>query len=179
MATPEKRTAIEDFKRATSSTMRVLAMADDEIEVVFGPDAARMDGNTARLQMPARNLPASEVAQVRGESDAMALKKRHHDPKIHRRFSPKSKTARAVFDSVEQVRCEALGSRYRAGVADNLQAALEELPEKQRQVFVFRYYDELSYKEISKIVGTSVGGLKASYHHAVKKIEIYVKENID
>jgi cobaltochelatase CobT len=126
MATPEKRTAIEDFKRATSSTMRVLAMADDEIEVVFGPDAARMDGNTARLQMPARNLPASEVAQVRGESDAMALKKRHHDPKIHRRFSPKSKTARAVFDSVEQVRCEALGSRYRAGVADNLQAALEE-----------------------------------------------------
>ena len=126
MATPEKRTAIEDFKRATSSTMRVLAMADDEIEVVFGPDAARMDGNTARLQMPARNLPASEVAQVRGESDAMALKKRHHDPKVHRRFSPKSKTARAVFDSVEQVRCEALGSRYREGVADNLQAALEE-----------------------------------------------------
>jgi len=60
-----------------------------------------------------------------------------------------------------------------------LQAALEELPEKQRQVFVFRYYDELSYKEISKIVGTSVGGLKASYHHAVKKIEIYVRENID
>jgi cobaltochelatase CobT len=85
-----------------------------------------MDGNTARLQMPARNLPANEVAQIRGESDAMALKKRHHDAKVHRRLSPKSKTARAFFDAVEQVRCEALGSRYRAGVADNLQAALEE-----------------------------------------------------
>jgi RNA polymerase sigma factor (sigma-70 family) len=60
-----------------------------------------------------------------------------------------------------------------------LQEALEKLPKKQRQVFVFRYYDELSYNEISEIVGTSVGGLKASYHHAVKKIEAYVKENID
>lgn len=60
-----------------------------------------------------------------------------------------------------------------------LQEALEQLPEKQRQVFVFRYYDELSYKEISEIVDTSVGGLKASYHHAVKKIEIYLRENID
>tara|TARA_R110002096_G_scaffold43199_3_gene116429 strand:+ start:162 stop:2012 length:1851 start_codon:yes stop_codon:yes gene_type:complete len=126
MATPEKRTAIEDFKRATSSTMRVLALAEDEIEVVFGPDPARMDGNTARLQMPARNLPANEVAQIRGEADAMALRKRHHDAKTHRKLSPRSKTARAVFDAVEQVRCEALGSRARAGVADNLQAALEE-----------------------------------------------------
>lgn len=60
-----------------------------------------------------------------------------------------------------------------------LQLALAQLPEKQRQVFVFRYYDELSYSEISEIVGTSIGGLKASYHHAVKKIEVYLKENID
>ena len=60
-----------------------------------------------------------------------------------------------------------------------LQEALKQLPEKQRQVFVFRYYDELSYNEISEIVGTSVGGLKASYHHAVKKIEVYVRANID
>ncbi len=126
MATPEKRTAIEEFKRATSSTMRVLSLAEDEIEVVFGPDPARMDGNTARLQMPARSLPANEAAQVRGESDAMALRKRYHDAKTHRQNSPKSKTARAVFDAVEQVRCEALGSRHRAGVADNLQAALTE-----------------------------------------------------
>jgi len=60
-----------------------------------------------------------------------------------------------------------------------LEEALEQLPEKQRQVFIFRYYDELSYNEISEIVGTSIGGLKASYHHAVKKIEVYIKENID
>lgn len=56
-----------------------------------------------------------------------------------------------------------------------LKEAIETLPDKQRQVFVLRYYNELSYKEISAILETSVGGLKASYHHAVKKIESFVK----
>ena len=56
-----------------------------------------------------------------------------------------------------------------------LQKALLRLPEKQRLVFNMRYYDELKYEEISEIVGTSVGALKASYHHAVKKIEEFIK----
>lgn len=56
-----------------------------------------------------------------------------------------------------------------------LQAALNTLPEKQRLVFNMRYFDEMSYKDISEVLGTSVGGLKASYHHAVKKIEAILK----
>lgn len=56
-----------------------------------------------------------------------------------------------------------------------LQAALSTLPEKQRAVFNLRYFDELSYKEISELLDTSVGALKASYHHAVKKIESFIK----
>ena len=59
-----------------------------------------------------------------------------------------------------------------------LKDALETLPEKQRQVFVLRYYDELSYNDISELLETSVGGLKASYHHAVKKIEVFVKSRV-
>ena len=51
-----------------------------------------------------------------------------------------------------------------------LQEAIAKLPEKQRLVFNMRYYDELKYEEISEILGTSVGALKASYHHAVKKL---------
>ena len=51
------------------------------------------------------------------------------------------------------------------------QKALLALPEKQRMVFNMKYFDELKYEEISEILGTSVGALKASYHHAVKKIE--------
>lgn len=58
-----------------------------------------------------------------------------------------------------------------------LQKALLRLPDKQRLVFNMRYYDELKYEEISEILGTSVGALKASYHLAAKKIEEYLKAN--
>lgn len=56
-----------------------------------------------------------------------------------------------------------------------LQKAIITLPEKQKAVFNMRYFEEISYKEMSKIMDTSVGALKASYHHAVKKIEQQIK----
>src|SRR3979409_2037965 len=55
-----------------------------------------------------------------------------------------------------------------------LQLAMQQLPEKQRIVFNLRYYDEMPYEEMSRVLGTSEGALKASYHHAVKKIEDYI-----
>jgi len=58
-----------------------------------------------------------------------------------------------------------------------LQDAIESLPEKQRAVFVMRYFEEKKYTEMSEILGTSVGALKASYHHAVKKIEKKITGN--
>ena len=58
-----------------------------------------------------------------------------------------------------------------------LQSAILRLPEKQRLVFNMRYYDELKYEEISEILGTSIGALKASYHHAAKKIVTYLEES--
>lgn len=59
-----------------------------------------------------------------------------------------------------------------------LNKALEILPTKQKQVFIMRYFDQLAYKDISAVLETSIGGLKASYHHAVKKIEVFIKENV-
>ena len=56
-----------------------------------------------------------------------------------------------------------------------LQKAIAELPQKQQLVFNMKYFDEIKYNEMSEILGTSVGALKASYHHAVKKIEHYIK----
>jgi len=58
-----------------------------------------------------------------------------------------------------------------------LQKALLKLPDKQRLVFNMKYFENMKYKEISKITGTSTGGLKASYHHAVKKIENLLMED--
>lgn len=55
-----------------------------------------------------------------------------------------------------------------------LQMAMQELPEKQRIVFNLRYFDEMPYEEMSRVLDTSEGALKASYHHAVKKIEDYI-----
>src|SRR5690606_3440086 len=73
-------------------------------------------------------------------------------------------------------------------VADNISAeadeiqvllpkAIQTLPEKQKLVFMMRYYDDLPYEEISNIVDMSVGTLKTNYHYAKQKIETYIKEN--
>jgi RNA polymerase sigma-70 factor, ECF subfamily len=58
-----------------------------------------------------------------------------------------------------------------------LQNAVASLPEKQQMVFKMKYYEELKYEEISDVLGTSVGALKASYFHAVKKIEAFLNTN--
>jgi RNA polymerase sigma-70 factor (ECF subfamily) len=58
-----------------------------------------------------------------------------------------------------------------------LQLGIHQLPEKQRIVFQLRYYDEMPYEEMSRVLETSEGALKASYHHAVKKIEEYIKNH--
>lgn len=60
-----------------------------------------------------------------------------------------------------------------------LNKAILSLPDKQKAVFNMRYFDEMPYKDISEALETSQGALKASYHHAVKKIEAFVKENSD
>ncbi len=58
-----------------------------------------------------------------------------------------------------------------------LQKAINLLPEKQQLVFKMKYYEETKYEDMSEILGTSVGALKASYHHAVKKIEEFMKKD--
>ncbi|MCC2546542.1 sigma-70 family RNA polymerase sigma factor [Hymenobacter sp. BT175] len=57
-----------------------------------------------------------------------------------------------------------------------LQKAILRLPDKQRLVFNLKYYEDMKYEDMAEVTGTSVGALKASYHHAVKKIEQYVNE---
>lgn len=91
--------------------------------------------------------------------------------------SKKRKTTASIDD--EQIN---LANRLKADVyfdGDEIQIrlrqALATLPEKQRAVFNLRYYEEMPYKDMADVLNTSVGGLKASYHHAVKKIERYFK----
>jgi RNA polymerase sigma factor (sigma-70 family) len=60
-------------------------------------------------------------------------------------------------------------------IEKKLEHAISTLPDKQKEVFNLRYYDEMTYEEMSDLLGTSVGALKASYHHAVKKVETILK----
>lgn len=82
-------------------------------------------------------------------------------------------------DASERIAASLADDRFFSGteVERLLLKAIATLPDKQRLVFTMRYFDELSYEEISQIVGTSEGALKASYHHAMKKIEKFVKQD--
>lgn len=89
----------------------------------------------------------------------------------------KKKRASVSFSDVE----EGLSNQIKADkhfdpnkLEWKLQVAIQQLPEKQRIVFTLRYYDEMPYEQMSKVLETSEGALKASYHHAVKKIEDYI-----
>ena len=115
---------VEAFRRATAAAMRAIAERDD-ITVNFGAEARLVD-TQARLPVPSRDLPAAEVAQLRGAADAMALRLRYHDDDIQGPRAPPGDLARDVFEVLEQVRVEAIGTRLMKGVAANLDAALEE-----------------------------------------------------
>jgi cobaltochelatase CobT len=117
--------AVEEFRRATGAAMRAISERND-LQATFAPGPAALLGSEARLPLPSKSLPAPEVAQTRGEADAIALKLRHHNARVHAKECPKSPLARDVFNAVEQARYEAIGSRKMTGVKQNLRAALEE-----------------------------------------------------
>ena len=119
------RAPVEIFRQKTAATTRAIAQ-EPELNVEFVPEASPADGNTLRLAQPAANLPYDEVSRIRGQADSAALRYRHHDVKLHQRLAPAAPESRAIFDALEQTRCESLGSRHMAGVAINLAAAVEE-----------------------------------------------------
>ena len=120
----------EIFKRATATTLRAIAESE-EVNVTFGPEPAGLAGKRVKLPNPARDLPAEEVAQLRGAADSMALRLRYHDDAVHAKRLPGGPLARAIFESLEQARVEALGTRRMAGVGVNLNAMLDEQYRRQ------------------------------------------------
>ena len=107
------------FRRALAGAARAIAK-DPEVEVVFAADVAATTGKTARVPSPGPGLERKLVAEARGAADAVALRLRHHDPRLHQSSSPADPDARAVFDALETARVEALGARSMGGVRDNL-----------------------------------------------------------
>ena len=114
---------LDRFRDVLRGTSRALA-EEPEVELGFTADAPVASGKHIKVPMPARALPADQVAEARGLADGFALKMRYHDTALHTRAAPGDAVARAVFDAVEQARVDAIGSAGYDGIADNLDQAL-------------------------------------------------------
>ncbi|MCX7285374.1 MAG: cobaltochelatase subunit CobT [Novosphingobium sp.] len=116
-------TPLDRFRAVLTGTARAISL-DPEVEVAWTADAPVQSGQSMRVPMPGRALPADQVAQARGHADSMALRLRHHNAALHGRNAPGEVLARACYDAVEQVRYEALGANAYAGMRQNLGAAV-------------------------------------------------------
>ncbi|CAH1656115.1 MULTISPECIES: cobaltochelatase subunit CobT [unclassified Chelatococcus] len=120
-----KEAPTEPLKQAVATTLRAIAR-QPELEVAFSADKPALTPGRARLSEPPRRMSPHDVALLRGQADAMALRLACHNDVTHRKLAPQGAAARAVFDAVEQARVEAIGARRMTGVGDNLTAVLEE-----------------------------------------------------
>jgi cobaltochelatase CobT len=115
---------LDQFRRALAGAARAIAK-DPEVEVVFTSEVAAPSGKTARVVQPGAGFEPRLVAEARGAADALALRLRHHDARLHASHMPKDLDARAVFDALETARVEALGARAMGGVRANLSELTE------------------------------------------------------
>jgi cobaltochelatase CobT len=118
-------TPAEDFKRATAVAIKAIAHKA-ELEVGFTTEPSGIAGSRVKIPLPSAGLPHDEVAFIRGAADAVALRLRYHDIKLHSKQMPDGSIARAAFEALEQARCEGLGARAMEGVASNLAALIDE-----------------------------------------------------
>ena len=118
------------FKRALALAIKTIAN-EPELNVTFGAEPAGLQGNRVKLPQPSLDLPEREVAITRGLADAYALRLANHDVDVHSKYQPQGRNARAVFESVEQARVEAIGARLMTGMASNLGAMLEDRYQKK------------------------------------------------
>ena len=116
--------ALDELRRATAAAARAIGRTG-ELDVEFVAESPGASGRTVRVARPDSSLPYQQVVCARGQADSVALKLRHHDAALHARQAPRSAQARQVFNVLEQARCEVLGARAMAGVAINLDAALD------------------------------------------------------
>jgi cobaltochelatase CobT len=121
---PPKTTILsEPFKKALVHSTRALA-EHPELEVVFGAEGPKIEGDKLILPHPPRDLAPKLAQQVRGQADRLALRVAHHDETIHANGRPRDSKSGEAFDVLEQARLEALGARNLQGVRQNLNAAM-------------------------------------------------------
>ncbi|MBY9065859.1 cobaltochelatase subunit CobT [Hyphomonas sp. WL0036] len=120
---PKDTTPQELFKAALAATTKAMS-AEREIEVGFGPDVGD-HGTRMVLRPPPIEVSAEIAARIRGEADALALRRAHHNPAAHAANRPQGDLPRRVYEAAETARIESLGANAMAGTAGNLEAVLD------------------------------------------------------
>jgi len=119
----------EPLRRALTIVVRAVA-ADKELNVQFGSERAGLRGDVAYMPELSKRPTRKEIMLERGLGDQLALRRAWHDAGVHNRLAPQSPEARAIFDALEQVRIEAIGSRAMIGMGDNLAVLLADRCER-------------------------------------------------
>ena len=123
MSKSPEEAAHELFKQALGVTAKAMS-AQKDLEVSYSADGPTSSGERLVLRPPPRELSPALAARARGEADALALRKAHHNPEAHQRHQPQGDLPRQVYEAAETARIESLGASKLDGTAVNLDAAL-------------------------------------------------------
>ncbi len=117
------------FKSALSAATRAIA-GQDELAVEYSVDGGRVQDGQITLTSPPKDLTPVAAARARGQADALALRVAHHDARKHAKAMPQREDARRLFEAAERARVESIGAAAMDGVAENLDAALQQRCER-------------------------------------------------
>ena len=113
------------LKRVTAATLKAVARKPD-LEVNYQASGASLSEGAVNLPAPSGPPSAEGITKLRGVADSLALRLRYHDAATHKRLAPSGPDSHAVFEALEQARCESLGAQRMAGCAQNLDFLLAE-----------------------------------------------------
>ncbi|MDA9033902.1 cobaltochelatase subunit CobT [Hyphomicrobiales bacterium] len=178
-----KSSDIDEFKRALTMAMRSISK-QDELTVSFGSDKGNLSGLKARLPMPNKNMDSAQINSLRGEADSLALYLAHHKEMIDEKYSPQGQNAKGIYNSLEKVRCDAIGSNSMTGVSNNL-VEMEKTKIKRKVLSVNndspegKMIDALSYIVMERLTGNKIDEAQEYIQPWKKWIEERAETSID
>ena len=180
---PNNQNDIDEFKRALTMAMRSISK-EDELTVSFGAESGSINGLKARLPLPNKSMNSNQLNSLRGEADSIALFIAHHKEDISNKYLPEGQKAREIFNTLEKIRCQAIGSREMAGIAKNLsQMEITKIKRKElgytKQEGEENFTEALSYIVREKLTGEVIKETKKTIEAWKEWIEERAGETIE
>ena len=180
---PNKQNDIDEFKRALTMAMRSISK-EDELTVSFGAESGSINGLKARLPLPNKSMNSNQLNSLRGEADSIALFIAHHKEDISNKYLPEGQKAREIFNTLEKIRCQAIGSREMAGIAKNLsQMEITKIKRKElgyaKQEGEENFTEALGYIVREKLTGEVIEETKKTIQTWKEWIEERAGETIE